>query len=643
MGEGMLARISCPADLKRLPVKELPALAEEIRQFLLESVPRTGGHLASNLGVVELTLALHYVFDSPVDRLVFDTGHQGYVHKLLTGRRSAFSSLRQIDGISGFLRPEESPHDVYGAGHASTSVAAALGMNNADDSNWTVAIIGDGALSGGLALAALNNSYLARQRFLVVLNDNGMSIDPSVGTIARYLSAIKARPPARRLNQLLRRAIARLPGGRSTLRNIYNHLKDFFFYFFLPGDRGVVFEELGYSYFGPFDGHNVVGLVKFLRALKRIEDEPLLLHVITRKGRGYAPAERRPTRWHGISAGTPVGEEEGTVPRPQESGQRAVKSYAEVFVDTLIELARKHPELVAITAAMPSGTGLRKFAEVFPDRFYDVGISEDFAITFACGLAIAGKRPVCAIYSTFLQRAFDQLVHDAAIQELPLILAIDRGGIVGHDGETHQGIFDLSYVRMIPGFVMMAPKDEEELRRMLVTAVLYREGPVAIRYPRGSATGVELSAEPQPLHIGEWEELRSGGDVYILAVGSMVSEAMRAADRLKAEGIPVGVVNARFVKPLDEALLLRVLQRCRYVLTIEENVLSGGFGSAVLEFAMRLRGGRSARVEAIALPDSFVECGDQQELRCRYGLTADTLIGHIHSHLGKTSRELEVV
>jgi len=464
-----------------------------------------------------------------------------------------------------------------------------------------------------------------------------------VGTIARHLSSIKARQPARRLNHLLRGVISRLPGGKTTLRNVYNHLKDFFFYFFLPSSRAVVFEELGYSYFGPFDGHNVVGLVKLLGALKRIEDEPLLLHVITRKGRGYAPAEMRPTRWHGISAGTPVGEEEGTLPRPQEKGRRAVKSYAEIFVDTLIDLARKHPELVAITAAMPSGTGLIKFAELFPDRFYDVGISEDFAVTFACGLAAAGKRPVCAIYSTFLQRAFDQILHDAAIQKLPLVLAIDRAGIVGHDGETHQGIFDLSYLRMIPGLVVMAPRDEEELRRMLVTALMYRDGPVAIRYPRGPAAGVELSADPRPLTIGTWEGLRSGADAMILAVGPMVSEALRAAEQLEGRGISVGVVDARFVKPLDEAMLSRILSRSEYVLTVEENVLSGGFGSAVLEFAARVPREHRASVETIALPDKFVEHGSRAELRIRYGLTSDALVERMALHLGKAARELEVV
>lgn len=643
MGKGLLASIDSPADLKRLPLKQLPTLAEEIREFLLENVPKTGGHLASNLGVVELTLAFHYVFDSPGDRLVWDTGHQGYVHKLLTGRQSAFPTLRQLDGISGFLRPDESPHDVYGAGHASTSVAAALGMNNADNTGWTVAVIGDGALTGGLALAALNNSCLARKRFLVVLNDNGMSIAPSVGTIARYLSSIKARPPARKLNKLLREAISRLPGGKTTLRNIYNHLKDFFFYFFLPGNRPLVFEELGYSYFGPFDGHNVVGLVKVLRALERIEDEPLLLHVITQKGRGYAPAEELPTRWHGISAGTSVGQEEGTLPRPQEQSRRAVKSYAEIFVDVLIELARKHPELVAITAAMPAGTGLSKFAEVFPERFYDVGISEDFAVTFACGLAIAGKRPVCAIYSTFLQRAFDQILHDAALQKLPLIFAIDRAGIVGHDGETHQGIFDLSYLRMIPGLTVMAPKDEEELSRMLVTALSYRKGPVAIRYPRGSAIGVELSAHPEPLTIGAWEELRTGGEICILATGSMVAEALKAAEQLEREGVEIGVINARFVKPLDEPMLSRVLTRSRYVLTAEENVLSGGFGSAVLEFAARFVPRYRAEIETVALPDKFIEHGSQEELRRRYGLTADALVQRVSVHLGTAVRKLEVV
>ena len=498
----LLNGIASPSDLKRLPVEALPTLAGEIRHFLVENVTRTGGHLASNLGIVELTIALHYVFDSPNDRLIWDTGHQSYVHKLLTGRKEGFENLRQLNGMSGFPKPEESEHDAFCAGHASTSIAAALGFNNADDRNWTIAVIGDGALTGGLALTGINNADLARKRFLVILNDNGMSIDPNVGTMARYLSTIKTKASPRAINQALRRVITRVFGPTSAPRNLYERMKDNIFYFFMPRtSQGVVFEELGFSYFGPYNGHDVASLVKLFTALKHIPDEPLLAHIITRKGCGFGPAESSPEKWHGVSEHTPLGVEEGRIDKPNDEDRRAVSTYTEVFVDTLLELAPEHPKMVAITAAMPSGTGLRKFGEAHPDRFYDVGISEEFAVTFACGLARGGKLPICAIYSTFLQRAFDQLIHDAALQKLPVVFALDRGGIVGADGETHQGIFDLSYLRMIPGFTVMAPKDEEELRRMIVTA-LAANGPVAVRFPRGKALGVELSAHPQPIPIG---------------------------------------------------------------------------------------------------------------------------------------------
>ncbi len=638
----LLDKINSPEDLKSLDIKVLPELAYQIRQFLLENVPKTGGHLSSNLGTVELAIALHYVFDSPKDRIIWDTGHQAYTHKILTGRKDKFNTLRQIGGISGFLRREESEHDIYGAGHASTSIAAALGLNNADDSSWTIAVIGDGALTGGLALTGLNNVCLAKKRFLLVLNDNGMSIDPNVGTIARYLSTIKSKPPARRLNKLLRSTISKLPFGEPTFRNIYNHLKDFIFYFFMPGTKGVIFEELGFSYFGPFNGHNVVELVRLFKALKQIEDEPLLLHVITKKGKGFKPAESKPTKWHGVSAGTAIVEEEGEVlpPKPTE---RALKKFTDVFADTLIELAAKHEDIVAITAAMPSGTGLQRFGEIFPDRFYDVGISEEFAVVFACGLALGSKRPVCAIYSTFLQRAFDQLIHDVGIQKIPVIFALDRAGIVGEDGETHQGVFDLSYLRMIPNFVVMVPKDEEELRRMLFTAYYYKDGPIALRYPKGSAVGVELSEDIQPVTIGKWEKLADGRDVCILAVGTLNYEALKAREALRMRGISCAIYNARFIKPMDEEVLMNVLTSYPLVITLEENVKSGGFGSSVLEFCSERRLEFASKLECLALPDRFIEHGSQSELRKKYGLTAESVVMHICRRLKTKEREFEVV
>jgi 1-deoxy-D-xylulose-5-phosphate synthase len=639
----LLDGIRSPADLKRLPVESLPELASEIRRFLVEHVTKTGGHLASNLGVVELTIALHYVFDSPTDRLIWDTGHQSYVHKLLTGRREGFANLRQLDGMSGFPRADESEHDVFNTGHASTSIAAALGMSNADDSHWTIAIIGDGALTGGLALTGLNNVNLARHRFLVVLNDNGMSIDPNVGTMARYLSTIKTKAKPRAVNQALRRLLTRVFGPTSAPRNIYERMKDNVFYFFMPRtSQGVVFEELGFSYFGPYNGHDVASLVKLFSALKHIEDEPLMAHVITRKGCGYGPAEASPVKWHGVPEKMPLGIEEDRLDRPSEDDHRSVKAYTEIFVDTLIELAPSHPEMVAITAAMPSGTGLRKFEELFPDRFYDVGISEEFAVTFACGLAKGGKRPVCAIYSTFLQRAFDQLIHDAALQKLPVIFALDRGGIVGADGETHQGVFDLSYLRMIPNFTVMAPKDEEELRRMLITALLNTEGPTAIRFPRGGAVGVPLSADPQPITIGSWETLREGKDAALVAVGTLVQEALKAAEILEQRGISASVVNARFIRPLDGQMLLGMARRMPLLITLEENVAIGGFGGGVLEFLAQ-QGGVTAQVRVLGLPDQFIEHGSPKELRKRYHLDAESIAAQAASEITKLERRFKIV
>ena len=638
----LLNGIASPSDLKRLPVEALPTLAGEIRHFLVENVTRTGGHLASNLGIVELTIALHYVFDSPNDRLIWDTGHQSYVHKLLTGRKEGFENLRQLNGMSGFPKPEESEHDAFCAGHASTSIAAALGFNNADDRNWTIAVIGDGALTGGLALTGINNADLARKRFLVILNDNGMSIDPNVGTMARYLSTIKTKASPRAINQALRRVITRVFGPTSAPRNLYERMKDNIFYFFMPRtSQGVVFEELGFSYFGPYNGHDVASLVKLFTALKHIPDEPLLAHIITRKGCGFGPAESSPEKWHGVSEHTPLGVEEGRIDKPNDEDRRAVSTYTEVFVDTLLELAPEHPKMVAITAAMPSGTGLRKFGEAHPDRFYDVGISEEFAVTFACGLARGGKLPICAIYSTFLQRAFDQLIHDAALQKLPVVFALDRGGIVGADGETHQGIFDLSYLRMIPGFTVMAPKDEEELRRMIVTA-LAANGPVAVRFPRGKALGVELSAHPQPIPIGSWEMLREGTDAALLAVGPLVHEALSAAEILAPQGKQISVINARFIKPLDEQMLLAIARRTPLLITLEENTTSCGFGSSVAEFLSR-QVASVPQIRMLGLPDCFVEHGNIKELRARYGLDAASIAKQVTADLSRQERRLKIV
>nr|WP_042501595.1 1-deoxy-D-xylulose-5-phosphate synthase [Thermaerobacter marianensis] len=610
----ILPRLQRPQDLKGMDEGQLVQLAAEIRRVIIDTVARQGGHLGASLGVVELTLALHKVFDSPRDKIVWDTGHQAYPHKLVTGRFHRFHTLRQTGGISGFLKREESPHDVVEAGHAGTSISHAVGLARARDlrgeKHHVVAVIGDGALTAGMAFEAMNHAGHLGTDLIVVLNDNSMSIAPNVGGLSRYLTQIRTDPAYTRMRAELERMLEQLPRvGPQALRWV-QRFKDSLKYLVVPG---MLFEALGLRYLGPVDGYRLRDLIRVLESAKAMRG-PVLIHVITQKGKGYAPAEGDPWTWHGPKPFNPAtGKME-----PRRPGEPP--AYTAVFARTLVELAREDPRLVAITAAMPDGTGVATFARTFPERSFDVGIAEQHAVTFAAGLALGGFRPVVAIYSTFLQRAFDQAVHDVGLQRLPVIFAIDRAGIVGADGETHQGLYDIAYLRPLPGYVLMAPKDENELRHMLKTAVAYEQGPVAIRWPRGTGIGVPLE-EPRVLPVGRAELLRAGRDVALIAYGPLAYAALAAASLLAREGIDAAVVNARFAKPLDEELLADLLATTGHAVTVEEHMLAGGFGSAVLEMAARR--GLKARIRCLGVPDRVVEHGDPAHFRALFGLTPE--------------------
>ncbi|MCY0869309.1 MAG: 1-deoxy-D-xylulose-5-phosphate synthase [Firmicutes bacterium] len=600
-------RVNTPADLKGLSVDQLQALCIEIREFLVESVMSTGGHFGSNLGVVELTVALHYVFDSPRDKLVWDVGHQAYVHKMLTERREAFSSLRQFKGLAGFLKRNESEHDAFGAGHASTSISAALGMAIARDlkgeAHHVSAIIGDGAMTGGMSFEALNHAGHLGKRIVVVLNDNEMSISPNVGAFSKYLTRLRTDPKYERVKLELDALMRRIPGIGDRVAMLAERARDSLRNFLVAG---ALFEELGFTYIGPVDGHDLPTLIEMLSIAKE-KNGPVLLHVVTEKGKGYASAEAAQDKLHSVSSSAV------TVKKP------TAPTYTSVFASTLTELARNDPRIVAITAAMDTGTGLNKFAEVFPHRCFDVGIAEQHATTLAAGLASAGMRPVFAVYSTFLQRAYDQVIHDVCIQNLPVTFAIDRAGLVGPDGETHQGAFDVAYLRTVPNMTIMAPKDERELQNMLYTA-LSLDGPAAVRYPRDNGVGVALAAECELLPVGRAEIVREGRDVAILALGTLVAVAENAALMLAEQGISAQVVNMRFAKPIDAELLETLAKIQIPIVTVEEGAVHGGFGSAVLEwFAVHAR---QMTVVPLGLPDHFVEHGSRPELLHLVGLTA---------------------
>ncbi len=620
-GTPLLDRVHSPADIKRLTVAELEQLAAEIREELVWVVTQNGGHLGSNLGTVELTLALHRVFDSPKDKLVWDVGHQAYVHKLLTGRRDRFSTIRQEGGLSGFLSREESDHDAFGAGHASTSVSAALGMAVAEQMRPTgeprgraVAILGDAALTGGMAFEALNNAGNLDVPLIVVLNDNEMSIAANVGAITKYLNRVRTDPRYDRARNEWERLAARLPQGEFLIElgnRMRDSVKEFVYH-------AMIWEELGFTYIGPVDGHNVRAVMEALGQARKVNG-PTFVHVVTVKGKGYAAAEADVERLHGVSAKPKAIEPPKVSANTDAAVPPAPPKYQDVFARTAIELADADPRVVAITAAMPTGTSLNKFAAVHPNRFYDVGIAEQHAVTFAAGLATAGLRPICGIYSTFLQRAYDQIVHDVCLQRLPVVFAMDRAGFAGDDGRTHHGIYDLSYLRCLPNMTVMAPKDENELRHMLATAVGHESGPIAVRYPRGAGVGVATNEPLHTLPIGRAEVLREGDDVAILALGSMVLPAERAADALAAEGIQATVVNARFVKPLDERLILELARRCGAVVTVEENVAQGGFGSAVLETLAAA--GLAVPTRVLGIPDAVFQHASQARLREKAGLS----------------------
>jgi 1-deoxy-D-xylulose-5-phosphate synthase len=611
-------RVTSPADLKGLSQAELKVLADEIRAELVRVVSRNGGHLGASLGTVELAIALHTVFDSPRDRIVWDVGHQAYTHKLLTGRRQRFETLRQENGLSGFLSRDESEHDAFGAGHASTSISAALGMaaafrQSGQHDRRVVAVIGDGALTGGMAFEGLNNAGILNLPFLVVLNDNEMSIAPNVGAISKYLDRVRTDRIYNRAKDELARFTERLPQGELLVelgKRWKDSVKEFVYH-------AQIWEELGFTYLGPVDGNDLAATIEALGQARNV-DGPVFLHLVTQKGRGVAAFQQDHERGHAVSAPAVP----GAPPAPPK--------YQDVFAKTVIELANDDPRIVAITAAMPGGTSLGKFQQAHPDRFYDVGIAEQHAVTFAAGLAAEGVRPVVGIYSTFLQRAYDQIIHDVCVQRLPVIFAMDRAGFAGDDGRTHHGVFDLSYLRCLPNMTVMAPKDENELRHMLKTAVEYTAGPIAIRYPRGAGVGASLDEPLHTLPIGRAETLRDGDDVAILALGAMVLPAERAAAALADEGIAAAVINARFVKPLDERLILDLAARCRAIVTVEENAAAGGFGSAVLELLSAHQ--FSTPVRVLGVPDRIFDHASQGRLRELAGLT--------HTNIATAARAL---
>lgn len=613
----LLDNIRQPRDIQALGIEALTQLAEEIRQFLIRSLAQTGGHLAPNLGVVELTIALHHVYHSPVDQFVFDVGHQAYVHKLLTGRMHRFPTLRAYKGLCGFIKRSESEHDIWEAGHSSTALSAAMGLAIARDASQrnhkVIAIVGDGALTGGMSFEALNHIGDEKKNLIVVLNDNEMSIAPNVGALHHYLAKMRADRRYIRSKGEFRQLLRKFPYGGSTLAGWAGKLKDSLKYLVVPG---VLFEELGFTYVGPINGHHFPTLLETFRQMQHVQG-PVLVHVVTTKGKGYAPAEADAHTWHGLG-GYKV--ESGEV-----VASKGPPLYTEVFGNTLIDLATHDERIVAVTPAMPGGSGLLAFGAQFPDRLFDVGIAEQHAATMCAALALAGRKPVFAVYSTFLQRAYDQVVHDIARQRANVVFAIDRAGFVGGDGETHHGVYDIAYLRHIPNMTIMMPQDEEELRHMLYTALQHTAGPVAVRYPRLPGIG----RPPQPyvrIPIGAWQVIVEGGDAVVLAVGPMVHIAREAAVSLQTQGISLRVVNARFIKPLDDAMLTALAQQQLPLVTMEEGTKMGGFGSAVLEWMATHLDGCPPRIQVMGIPDTFIEHGSIADQRREAGLTVAHLI-----------------
>ncbi len=624
MTTGLLNKIDSPKDIKNLNYHALKELAQEIREYMIEVISKNGGHLAPNLGVVELTLALHKVFNCPKDKIIWDVGHQSYIHKIITGRREAFKTLRQYNGLSGFPKIQESEYDAFGTGHSSTSISAALGMAIARDlkgeDNEVIAVIGDGSMTGGMAYEALNNAGDLQKKLIIILNDNEMSIAKNVGAMSDYLYQLRTAKTYTRIKKDLEGWLKHKNYGENII-NIVRRVKGSVKYLLVPGS---VFEHLGFKYYGPVDGHDLEHLVEVLEVAKATPG-PVIIHVITKKGKGYEPAEKSPNKFH------------GTGPFDIATGKKITKpgapvTYTEVFGKTLVDIAKDDKKIVAITAAMPDGTGLNYFADAYPDRFFDVGIAEQHAVTAAAGMAAAGLHPVVAVYSTFMQRAFDSVLHDICMQNLPVVLGLDRAGLVGDDGYTHHGVFDYSYLRLMPQMTIMAPKDENELRHMLATAVNFN-GPIALRYPRGSGLGVEITEPLHTLPIGKAEEIKTGSDVCLWAIGSMVDEAVKAAEVLAEQGISAGVVNMRFVKPLDTELLVKTALQCKNIVTLEEGTIEGGAGSAVLEELNDNGLVGKVKVLNLGIPDKYIPHGDKKLLLRDIGLDHDSIVKRIAEFL----------
>ena len=628
MTKSILEKIDSPDDLRKMPRSDLPLLAKEIRRIIVDVVSKNGGHLASSLGAVELAIAVHYVFNTPVDKVIWDVGHQTYAHKILTGRRSRFHTLRRLDGISGFTRSSESDFDAFSTGHSGTSISAGLGIACAKHlknvTSKVIAIIGDGSMTAGLAFEGLNQAgdTHSDKDIIVILNDNDMSISRNVGALSSFLSRKLSAKKMQELRKDFGAFLRSLPKVGDDIYQIAKRTEDSFKAFVTPG---MLFEAYNFEYFGPINGHNLNHLIDILNNIKYLK-EPVLLHVTTIKGKGYTPAEKNPVYFHGCGS---FDAKTGNSIRKSDS----THTYTEVFGDTMVELAEKDKKIVAVTAAMPEGTGLVKFAEAYPDRFFDVGIAEQHGVTFAAGLATEGFKPVVAIYSTFLQRAYDQILHDVCLEAIPVVFAIDRGGIVGEDGATHHGLYDLSYLRSLPNMTVMAPKDENELRRMLITALSHK-GPIAIRYPRGEVSVSKIKEKNALISIGKGEILNKGDDILIFCIGRSVCEALSAHSELLRLGISATIVNCRFVKPLDTNLICSLAGKIPRIITVEENVLQGGFGSAILE-CLNDNNITSFSLKRIGIADTFVEHGSQDLLRAKHGIDAQAIVNTAKELMGR--------
>jgi len=631
----LLFNVESPEDIRKFKTPELKVLCSEIREYMVDVVSQIGGHFGGGLGAVELTVALHKVFNTPVDKIVWDTGHQAYPHKIITGRRDQLTSIRQLNGISGFLKRTESEYDAFGAGHASTSISAAVGISaanrlNGEPDKKVIAVIGDGAMTGGMAYEAMNNAGFLKKNLIVVLNDNQMSIAPNVWQISKYFNEVIAHPEYNKFKGAIWDLTGKLDQFGDRIRSVAGRVESGLKAIVTPG---MLFEALGFRYFGPINAHNLPKLVKLFEHVKLL-DGPILVHILSEKGKGYKPAEGSQAQFHGV---TPFDKVTGKMQKKKSS----LPSYTAIFGKALVQIMKGNTKVVGITAAMPDGTGMKLVQEEFPKRYFDVGIAEEHGVTFAAGLATQGIIPVVAIYSTFLQRAVDQIIHDVALQKLHVVFVLDRAGLVGADGPTHHGTFDLSYLRYIPGIVIMAPKDEVELRNMLFTATNYKDGPIVIRYPRGSALGVEMKEGFEELEIGQGEQLTTGKDVAVLAIGSMVDYSVKANDLLKQKGINAQVYNMRFAKPLDTKILDEVASKFDKIITVEENSLSGGFGSAVVEYFNDKNCGRN--VLRIGLPDKFIEHGTQAELHRILKIDPEGITERTISYLNEKVFDNEVV